>query len=105
MGLPSGEDLARSQWLTAVDASTRKATSTSTAELGPMIAGGIYFLRTNTDAFFLQGATGVAVTSTTGAPIFQNEGVRIYCDNATTNGFVGVILASGTGVAWLVKVS
>lgn len=104
MGLPSGEDLARSQWLTAVDATTRKTTSAVSAELGPMVAGGIYFLRSTTDAFFLQGATGVAVTTTTGAPIFAGEGVRVYCDNATNNGYVAVITASA-GVAYLVKVS
>ena len=105
MALPSGEDLARSQWLTAVDATTRKATSTSSAELGPMVAGGIYFLHSDADAFFLQGATGVAVTSTTGVPIFAKGSIRVYCDNATSNGFVAVILASGTGTAWLTKVS
>lgn len=105
MGLPSGELLACSQWLTAVDATTRKATSVASAELGPMVAGGVYFLRSDSDAFFLQGATGVAVTTTTGVPIFAKEGIRIFCDNATTNGFVAVILASATGVAWLARVS
>ncbi len=104
MGLPSAEDFGRSQWLTPVDATTRKVTSAVSAELGPMVAGGIYFLRSTTDAFFLQGVTGVVVTQTTGAPIFANEGIRIYCDNATTNGFVAVITASA-GVAYLVKVS
>lgn len=105
MALPSGEDLARSQWLTAVDATTRKATSVASAELGPMVAGGIYFLHSDVAAFFLQGATGVAVTTTTGVPIFANSSIRIYCDNATNNGFVAVILASGTGTAWLTRVS
>lgn len=105
MGLPSAEDFARSQWLTAVDGTTRKATSGTTAELGPMVAGAIYFLRSSADAFFLQGATGVSVTTSTGAPIFANEGVRVYCDNATTNGFVGVITTGGAGTAWLVRVS
>lgn len=105
MGVPSGEDLARSQWLTALTASTRKATSTASAELGPMVLGGVYFLRSDVDAFFRQGATGVAVTTSTGDPIFAKEGIRITCDDATANGFVAVILASGTGTAWLSKVS
>lgn len=105
MGLPSGEDLARSQWLTAVDATTRKATSNVTAELGPMVAGGIYFLHSDVDGFFLQGATGLSVTASTGVPIFAKSSIRIYCDNATSNGFVGVILSSGTGTAWLTRVS
>lgn len=105
MGVPSPEDLARSQWLTPLTANTRKATSVASAELGPMVAGGVYFLRSDVDGFYLQGATGVAVTTTTGLPIFAKEGIRIKCDNATTNGFVAVILSTGTGTAWLSRVS
>lgn len=105
MGVPSGEMNLRQQWLTPLAAATRKATSNASAELGPMAAGGSYVLRSDVDAFFRQGATGVAVTTATGDPIFAKEGIRIYCDDATNNGFVAVILASGTGTAWLSRVT
>lgn len=105
MGLPSGEQLAGSQWLTAVDATTRKATSAVAVVLGPMTVGQVYFLRSDSDAFFLQGTSSVAPTTTTGNPIFAKEGVRVFCDDATANGYVGVILATSTGVAWLSKVT
>ena len=105
MGLPSSEMALRQQWLTPLTANTRKATSSTSAELGPMVAGGTYVLRSDADAFFRQGATGVSVTTSTGDPIFAKEGVRIYCDDATANGFVAVILTSGSGVAYLSRVS
>jgi hypothetical protein len=104
MGLLSPEQLGYAQWLTAVDATTRKATSTSSAELGPMVADGMYFLHSDVDAFFRQGATGVAVTSSTGIPIFARGSIRVFCDDATANGYVAVILATGTGTAWLTRV-
>jgi len=104
MGLPSGEDLARSQWVTPLDATTRKVIGAAAVELGPMVPGQIYWLRTDVDAFYLQGATGVVVTTATGYPIFGKEGIRIYCDAVASNGYVAVI-ASGAGLAWLGRVS
>jgi|SoiMetStandDraft_2_1073263.scaffolds.fasta_scaffold122471_3 hypothetical protein len=98
-------DLAgRSQFTTALDANTRKAISGSSAELGPMVAGAVYFLRSDANAFFRQGATGVSVTTSTGVPIFAQESIRIYCDNVTNNGYVAVITSGGTGTAYLVRV-
>ena len=76
MGLPSGEDLARSQWLTAMDATTRKVIGAAAVELGPMAAGQLYWLRTDVDAFVLQGATGVAVTTATGNPLSNSSRVK-----------------------------
>lgn len=105
MGYPSAEDFSRSQWLTPLDASTRKATGAASVELGPMVAGAVYFLRSDANAFYMQGATGVSVTTTTGYPIFAQEAVRVYCDNATTNGFVAIITSGAVGTAWLEKVS
>jgi hypothetical protein len=61
-------------------------------------------LSSDVDAFFLQGATGVNPTTSTGHPLFAKNSVRIYCDDATANGFVAVILPSSTGVAWLSRV-
>lgn len=97
--------LSKRKWTTALAAATRKATSTTSAELGPMVKGELYVLRSDVDAFFLQGATGVAVTATTGNPIFAKEGIELACDDATSEGYVAVILSSGTGVAYLCRVS
>lgn len=105
MSTPSGDLLNRSQWTTALDATTRKTTSAVSAELGPMAKTCIYILRSTTDAFFIQGATGVVVTTTTGHPILAGETARIYCDDATANGYVAIITASGAGVATLSRVN
>lgn len=104
MSAPTSDILNRSQWTTALDATMRKATSVSKAELGPMVAGAMYVLSSDVDAFFLQGATGVNPTTSTGHPIFAKNSVRIFCDNVTANGYVAVILASSTGVAYLSRV-
>lgn len=104
MSVPSPDILRRSQWTTAVDGNTRKTTSSTKAELGPMVKDGTYVLRSDVDAFFLQGATGVNPTTSTGLPIFAKEGVRVYCTDATANGYVAVILAASTGVAWLMRI-
>lgn len=106
MGVPTSEHFARSQYTTALTADTRKATSGTAVQLGPMAVGATYVLLVETEnAYFLQGASNVTPTSSTGIPIAVGQAVSIYCDVEASNGYVGVITGGSAGVACIAKVT
>lgn len=104
MATPTPDILNRRQFLTPLTGNTRKAISSTVAQLGPMSPGASYSLTTDADCFFRQGATGMAApTILTGDPLWAKERAEIYCGAAGVDDYVDVITSSATGTAYLTR--